>query len=209
MLTHRSALPVPHSCPLLASHNCATIGISLPPLANSPLLPLPPHNIPYLVPHSSQKCDEQREEGDSCRTCRRLQLNCLGWGPRRPDWMRVRVYSRIARARRTVGQHDKLQIADSPIGTKCLQDKEAVQAYKMEIKTHLLRLGLIRGQPRTSLSAGTSNQASSIVGTPGVNGTSTSRTGSDRGSFSFPFDDTQQFEFSFPSGLPAIPGKER
>ncbi|KAI0322117.1 fungal-specific transcription factor domain-containing protein [Amylostereum chailletii] len=64
-----------------------------------------------------KKCDEQREEGGSCHTCRRLQLNCLGWGARRPDWMR---------------------------------DKDAVQRYKSEIKAHLLRLGLIRGQPRAS-----------------------------------------------------------
>lgn len=35
-----------------------------------------------------QKCDEQRE-GDSCKTCRRLTIKCLGWGPKRPDWMRV------------------------------------------------------------------------------------------------------------------------
>ncbi|KAH8987118.1 fungal-specific transcription factor domain-containing protein [Lactarius hatsudake] len=108
-----------------------------------------------------KKCDEQREEGDSCR-----------WGPRRPDWMR---------------------------------DKEAVQNYKMEIKTHLLRLGLIRGQPRTSLSASSSSQAS-IVGKAGVSGATTSRAGSERGSFSYPFDDPQQFEFSFPSGIPSIPG---
>ncbi|GLB40340.1 putative fungal specific transcription factor [Lyophyllum shimeji] len=34
-----------------------------------------------------KKCDEQRE-GDSCRTCRRLTIECLGWGPKRPEWMR-------------------------------------------------------------------------------------------------------------------------
>jgi hypothetical protein len=73
----------------------------------------------------------------------------------------------------------------------------------MEIKTHLLRLGFILGQPRTSLSAGPS-QASSIVGTASVGGATTSRAGSERGSFSFPFDDPQQFEFSF-----RVPGKER
>jgi hypothetical protein len=38
----------------------------------------------------SQKCDEQRE-GDSCKTCKRLTIKCLGWGPKRPDWMRVGV----------------------------------------------------------------------------------------------------------------------
>lgn len=41
----------------------------------------------------SQKCDEQRQ-GDSCQTCKRLTLQCLGWGPKRPDWMRVsQVYN--------------------------------------------------------------------------------------------------------------------
>jgi len=82
------------------------------------------------------------------------------------------------------------------------QDKEAVQAYKMNIKSHLLRLGLIRGQPRTSLTTGTSAQASSLVGTPST-GANSSRAGSERGSFQLPFDDPQQqlAEFSFPSGM--------
>ncbi|EIW84309.1 hypothetical protein CONPUDRAFT_163469, partial [Coniophora puteana RWD-64-598 SS2] len=34
-----------------------------------------------------KKCDEQRE-GTSCQTCKRLRIDCLGWGPRKPDWMR-------------------------------------------------------------------------------------------------------------------------
>ncbi|KAG6884808.1 hypothetical protein C0993_008138 [Termitomyces sp. T159_Od127] len=40
-----------------------------------------------LMKSSTQKCDEQRE-GDSCKTCLRLTIKCLGWGPRRPEWMR-------------------------------------------------------------------------------------------------------------------------
>ncbi|KAK0204809.1 fungal-specific transcription factor domain-containing protein [Desarmillaria ectypa] len=64
-----------------------------------------------------KKCDEQRE-GDSCRTCVRLTIECLGWGPKRPEWMR---------------------------------DKQAVEAYKANIKAKLTRAGLIRGQPRTSM----------------------------------------------------------
>ena len=90
------------------------------------------------------------------------------------------------------------------------QDKEAVQAYKMNIKSHLLRLGLIRGQPRTSLTTGTSAQASSLVGTPST-GPNGSRAGSKRGSFQLPFDDPQQqlAEFSFPSGMASsMSGKE-
>ncbi|KAI9061087.1 hypothetical protein FKP32DRAFT_1667804 [Trametes sanguinea] len=34
-----------------------------------------------------KKCDEERE-GNSCKTCLRLHIDCLGWGPKRPDWMR-------------------------------------------------------------------------------------------------------------------------
>ncbi|KAG2076485.1 hypothetical protein BDR04DRAFT_1125605 [Suillus decipiens] len=34
-----------------------------------------------------KKCDEQRE-GNSCHTCKRLRIECLGWGTRRPEWMR-------------------------------------------------------------------------------------------------------------------------
>ncbi|KLO08797.1 hypothetical protein SCHPADRAFT_803823, partial [Schizopora paradoxa] len=34
-----------------------------------------------------KKCDEQRV-GDSCQTCIRLRIECLGWGPKRPQWMR-------------------------------------------------------------------------------------------------------------------------
>ncbi|KAJ3739273.1 fungal-specific transcription factor domain-containing protein [Lentinula detonsa] len=64
-----------------------------------------------------KKCDEQRE-GDSCRTCIRLTIECLGWGPKRPEWMR---------------------------------DKQAVEAYKADIKAQLTRAGLIRGQPRSSM----------------------------------------------------------
>jgi len=37
---------------------------------------------------TSQKCDEQRED-NSCHTCKRLRIECLGWGTRRPEWMRV------------------------------------------------------------------------------------------------------------------------
>ncbi|KAF8206156.1 fungal-specific transcription factor domain-containing protein [Mycena galopus ATCC 62051] len=64
-----------------------------------------------------KKCDENRK-GNSCQTCIRLTIQCLGWGPKRPEWMR---------------------------------DKQAVEAYKADIKAQLTRAGLIRGQPRSSL----------------------------------------------------------
>ncbi|KAF8632259.1 hypothetical protein AX15_002004 [Amanita polypyramis BW_CC] len=35
-----------------------------------------------------KKCDEQKSEHGSCRTCDRLRLECLGYGIKRPDWLR-------------------------------------------------------------------------------------------------------------------------
>ncbi|PVF99775.1 hypothetical protein CPB86DRAFT_796347 [Serendipita vermifera] len=36
-----------------------------------------------------KKCDEQRvDDGETCETCKRLRLYCLGFQDRRPDWLR-------------------------------------------------------------------------------------------------------------------------
>ncbi|KAK1221936.1 hypothetical protein PQX77_015226 [Marasmius sp. AFHP31] len=35
-----------------------------------------------------KRCDLERLEGDTCRTCKRLTIECLGWGAKRPEWMR-------------------------------------------------------------------------------------------------------------------------
>jgi hypothetical protein len=86
---------------------------------------------PSHSPLFLQKCDEQRE-GDSCKTCKRLTIKCLGWGPKRPDWMRVCV-------RNCLRKVTELILA---------QDKKAVDDYKANIKAQLSRAGLIRGQPR-------------------------------------------------------------
>lgn len=42
----------------------------------------------------NQKCDEQPNEHGACQTCVRLRLQCLGFGAKRPDWMRVGVRRR-------------------------------------------------------------------------------------------------------------------
>ena len=45
--------------------------------------------IDSLAYHSApQKCDEIRVDS-SCKTCIRLNIDCLGWGVKRPEWMRV------------------------------------------------------------------------------------------------------------------------
>jgi hypothetical protein len=57
----------------------------------------PSQGHPYLVfvcivAHPSlQKCDEAPNASGDCRTCVRLHLECLGFGPKRPDWLRVRL----------------------------------------------------------------------------------------------------------------------
>ncbi|KZP31796.1 hypothetical protein FIBSPDRAFT_775867 [Athelia psychrophila] len=36
-----------------------------------------------------KKCDGNRaEDSGACETCRRLQIECLGWGSKRPEWMK-------------------------------------------------------------------------------------------------------------------------
>ena len=61
-------------------------------------------------------------------------ITCLGWGPKRPDWMKVST---------VYGGMDRLQTANTDF-----QEKKNVDAYKASIKAQLSRAGLIRGQPR-------------------------------------------------------------
>ncbi|CAG7854671.1 SubName: Full=Uncharacterized protein {ECO:0000313/EMBL:CCA66428.1} [Serendipita indica DSM 11827] len=35
-----------------------------------------------------KRCDEQQDESGACQACVRLDIDCLGWGTRRPDWCR-------------------------------------------------------------------------------------------------------------------------
>ncbi|KAJ2926858.1 hypothetical protein H1R20_g10253, partial [Candolleomyces eurysporus] len=35
-----------------------------------------------------KKCDEERTDRDTCKTCDRLRLECLGFGAKRPEWLR-------------------------------------------------------------------------------------------------------------------------
>ena len=63
------------------------------PVSASLFLPIAPIPVdPAIVPHRQQKCDEQPNEEGACQTCVRLRLQCLGFGAKRPDWMRVSVY---------------------------------------------------------------------------------------------------------------------
>lgn len=35
-----------------------------------------------------KKCDEERTDKETCKTCERLRLECLGFGTKRPEWLR-------------------------------------------------------------------------------------------------------------------------
>lgn len=49
-----------------------------------------------------KKCDEQKvDNGESCETCKRLRLHCLGFQDRRPDWLRTKENIKIWRKRVT------------------------------------------------------------------------------------------------------------
>jgi len=42
----------------------------------------------YTCRTRRKKCDEQPDRDGNCQTCVRLRLECLGFGAKRPDWMR-------------------------------------------------------------------------------------------------------------------------
>ncbi|KAG1870780.1 fungal-specific transcription factor domain-containing protein [Suillus subalutaceus] len=52
-----------------------------------------PNRMPVDLPRGGHAACEERnamnnEKGNSCHTCKRLRIDCLGWGTRRPEWMR-------------------------------------------------------------------------------------------------------------------------
>jgi len=46
----------------------------------------------FTNPHTRirrKKCDEKPNADNHCETCVRLRLECLGFGTKRPEWLRV------------------------------------------------------------------------------------------------------------------------
>ncbi|KIM48523.1 hypothetical protein M413DRAFT_80533 [Hebeloma cylindrosporum] len=85
-----------------------------------------------------KKCDPQGE-GDSCKTCQRLRINCLGWGSKRPEWMRdkknVDAYKASIKAQlsqagliRSQSRHQPPQVPKSPNEFSSLPHVENVGA---------------------------------------------------------------------------------
>lgn len=88
------------------------------------------------LPHSTacslcppQKCDEQPDPDGNCQTCVRLRLECLGFGAKRPDWMRVSPCSAIAIIS-LINYH---------------QEGNSVGELRDRIKTFLASQGMIKG----------------------------------------------------------------
>lgn len=59
----------------------------------------PPCFAQHLTPSRAvwQKCDEQRRDDGGCTTCQRLSIQCLGYGAKRPEHLRVssRIVSQL------------------------------------------------------------------------------------------------------------------
>jgi hypothetical protein len=55
------------------------------------LIPPPRAHTGSPLPLLFQKCDERPNAEGRCETCIRLRLQCLGFGQKRPDWLKVRA----------------------------------------------------------------------------------------------------------------------
>ncbi|KAG6867267.1 hypothetical protein C0993_005098 [Termitomyces sp. T159_Od127] len=67
---------------------------------------------PWAPPHPApQKCDEQPDEQGRCATCVRLRLECLGFGAKRPEWLRLIVPNATPKESRTVAEiREKIKV---------------------------------------------------------------------------------------------------
>lgn len=85
-----------------------------------------------------QKCDEQHDDSGRCQTCVRLRLECLGFGAKRPEWLRVSL-----RALR-------MSLPDDVY----MQESRNVTELREKIKGFLAAQGMIKGHsgsgPRSS-----------------------------------------------------------
>jgi hypothetical protein len=76
-----------------------------------------------------KKCDEKPNIEGHCETCVRLRLECLGFGTKRPEWLRVSA----------------LTPSRLPVADRQPQDNRNVLAVRDRIKTHLAAQGMIKG----------------------------------------------------------------
>jgi C6 transcription factor Pro1 len=77
-----------------------------------------------------QKCDERANEAGHCQTCVRLRLECLGFGAKRPEWLRVRSF---------------LYLAQTITEVLITQESRNVVDLREKIKAFLAAQGMIKG----------------------------------------------------------------
>jgi hypothetical protein len=77
-----------------------------------------------------QKCDERANEAGHCQTCVRLRLQCLGFGAKRPEWLRVKSF---------------LYLAQSITEVLITQESRNVVDLREKIKAFLAAQGMIKG----------------------------------------------------------------
>lgn len=96
------------------------------------------HLLSYL-----QKCDEQPNGEGACQTCVRLRLQCLGFGAKRPDWMRVSVFPPCGPLFLFILSMTRvLRVLFPP---SSLQENNSVTELREKIKTFLASQGMIKG----------------------------------------------------------------
>ncbi|KAJ7707435.1 hypothetical protein B0H17DRAFT_1032691 [Mycena rosella] len=81
-----------------------------------------------LAYHREQKCDERANQDGHCETCVRLRLQCLGFGAKRPEWLRV-----------------GLVVTSFGPDLTSLQESRNVSDMRDKIKGFLAAQGMIKG----------------------------------------------------------------
>jgi len=102
-----------------------------------------------------KKCDEHRV-GDACQACMRLRIECLGFGAKRPDWMKDRNVVNLIRER-----------IKSYLASKGLIKGHAGSGSRIQAQDDFLRLSDLRDMA-------TGDYSSSSAGSPGREGSAES-----------------------------------
>ncbi|KIM40020.1 hypothetical protein M413DRAFT_29155 [Hebeloma cylindrosporum] len=104
-----------------------------------------------------KKCDEKRinNEDGPCETCIRLKLKCLGFGAKRPDWLRENT--RIQMLRDRIKAH---------LAAQGMIKGHAGSGSRTAVQEEILRLSDFRDGPEVSYGSPGSSASSSSAGSP-------------------------------------------
>lgn len=104
-----------------------------------------------------KKCDETPDAEGHCQTCVRLHLQCLGFGTRRPDWMRVCTLHICLYFSSLTSPLLSVRTMSCGFGIRCaacaLQDSNKLVEFRTEITNFLLQNGMVKGHSANANSA--------------------------------------------------------